>query len=165
MKHCLILAGLLASLSPVCSFGEPVSLWPNPGGVVYFHREYSPEHLAANADQSVTRMVVDIDHSEGGDSTPGYGIAVVLKESEKVYQCFGFFNPESDDLFFLETDREGESATLQAQSDHVLLKLRNSDRLTLTAEDGTTFVITAEDTAHRTFKLYPATQAEAALRD
>lgn len=161
MKSILLTSAFVAIFSLLSSVPAPaqskkLELFPASGTYRTFQRDYSAQHLAKNPGQKVETILVEIDHSDGGDSTPTYEISVLLKGDDTFYEYAGLFDPRRDDLFILGTDEDDEAGLLQAYADHVLLKLNQGDVITLTARGGQkTFQLKGSDPDHRNFKLYP----------
>lgn len=153
---------------------ELANINPKAGETLYFERTYSKDHLNANPKQVVERIVIELFH-EGGDSTPYFYIRV-LKVGEKrpVYSAGGVFSDEDDSGKKIRFALDGEAGegVVETHDGYILLKLRDSDFITLSTRDqrygqgfdDEKFVeFSAKDPDHKTFKLLPSSKAKSAF--
>lgn len=144
---------------------------PEVGKTVYFKRHYSTQHLADNPGQKIETIVIELSKPEPEGFYYIYVRALMKGAKRPVYSGKGYLSEKNDnsDVLRFQLDREAGRFTLELHEEHVILRLQETDFLTLstidenygqTGDDEQLISFKATDKDHSVFKLVPAADDE-----
>jgi len=144
---------------------------PEVGKTVYFKRHYSEQHLADNPGQKIETIVIELSKPEAEGYYNIYVRALMKGAKRPVYSVKGYLTEKDDDSGALrfQLDREAGRFTLELHEEHVILRLQETDFMTLstidenygqTGDDEQLISFKATDKDHSVFKLVPAADDE-----
>ncbi len=170
---------VIAATMPPPSHAGPLDevgiagLYPPEGQSRFYVRTYDAAHLAANPTQKVQKIVVEFFGQK--DRKTDIYIKVSLKGQKRpVYSATGYLDPlvlGSKSVRF-GLFRESGSGSIEAFPGYIMLKLNGQDFMTLTTvdakygqgfDDEKMVTFSADDKAHRAFKLPAGDKAAAEL--